>query len=178
MFPVSAFLDAFRLVSMRLAIGCCRSHFLSSLPILLIPHCTGRYMRPGSLYRPHHERFDENCEPRPPLHPETPRFKDPGTRPKGRIADKHPLQMVCVPNRVYWWCTCGYSNTQPFCDGQHLRIIGQTPHFHIDKVQFKPIRMTFDKKTEVWWCTCKQTNEPPFCDGSHKCAAVQEAFKY
>ncbi|TGZ52500.1 hypothetical protein CRM22_010612 [Opisthorchis felineus] len=147
---------------------------------LLIPHCSGRYMPPGTLFRQHHERFDENCEPLPRPHPETPRFRgvlDPEVKPKGLIADKRPFRMVCLPNRIYWWCSCGHSQTQPFCDGNHVRIIGQTPHFQINKFEYRPVRMTFKEKTEVWWCTCKQTNEPPYCDGSHNCAEVQAAIK-
>lgn len=40
-----------------------------------LPQCGGRYFPPGTLYRPHHERFDENCERKPLPHPETPRFQ-------------------------------------------------------------------------------------------------------
>ncbi|KAA0194547.1 Iron-binding zinc finger CDGSH type [Fasciolopsis buskii] len=103
---------------------------------------------------------------------------NPNSKHKPRIADKLPLKMICEPNRIYWWCSCGHSVNQPFCDGHHIRIIGQTPHFKINKPQFKPIKVTFKEKTEVWWCTCKQTNEPPYCDGSHKSAEVQSAFRY
>lgn len=68
---------------------------------------------------------------------------NPNSKHKPRIADKLPLKMICEPNRIYWWCSCGHSVNQPFCDGHHIRIIGQTPHFKINKPQFKPIKVTF-----------------------------------
>ncbi len=56
---------------------------------------------------------------------------------------------------TYWWCSCGYSSTQPFCDGSHK---GKG---------FSPVKVEITEKRKVAWCMCKQTAKPPFCDGSH-----------
>jgi CDGSH-type Zn-finger protein len=55
----------------------------------------------------------------------------------------------------YWWCACGRSKTQPFCDGSH-KGTGLAP---------KQVDLT-EAKT-VAWCGCKHSKSPPFCDGSH-----------
>lgn len=69
---------------------------------------------------------------------------------------KSPLKMEVNQGQNYWYCTCGYSNDQPFCNGSH----NGTKH--------KPLKVTFDTDKKVSWCTCKATMTPPFCDGSHK----------
>lgn len=69
---------------------------------------------------------------------------------------KKPVLMEVEANKNYWWCSCGYSNDQPFCNGSH----NGTKH--------KPKLVTFEEEKKVAWCTCKQSNNPPFCDGSHK----------
>ena len=56
----------------------------------------------------------------------------------------------------YWWCACGRSRNQPYCDGSH-----KTSN-HL------PLRVTIDADRKVAWCACKRTKTPPFCDGSHK----------
>lgn len=71
------------------------------------------------------------------------------------IADKQPCQMVLEPG-TYWWCSCGKSSTQPFCDGSHKGS------------EFAPVELKIDKKEEVWLCNCKHSAKPPYCDGSHK----------
>ena len=58
---------------------------------------------------------------------------------------------------TYWWCKCGLSKAQPFCDGSHTGT------------GISPMEVTIDTKKRVVWCACKQTGTPPFCDGSHSC---------
>lgn len=55
----------------------------------------------------------------------------------------------------YWWCSCGKSAKQPFCDGSHKGS------------EFEPVKFTLAEKTTVWLCGCKRTQDKPFCDGMH-----------
>jgi CDGSH-type Zn-finger protein len=56
---------------------------------------------------------------------------------------------------TYWWCACGRSKTQPFCDGSH-KGSGFTP----EKVEIGEART-------VAWCGCKHSGTKPMCDGTH-----------
>ena len=75
---------------------------------------------------------------------------------KGAVAGKEPIPIAVVAGRDYWWCACGKSKSQPFCDGSH-KGTGLTP------VQFKA-----EESKTVWLCGCKQTKGRPMCDGTHK----------
>lgn len=70
-------------------------------------------------------------------------------------ADTKPVVMELEAG-TYFWCQCGLSNKQPFCDGSHSGS------------GFAPMAFTIEEKKRVALCTCKQTNKSPFCDGSHK----------
>jgi CDGSH iron-sulfur domain-containing protein 3 len=70
------------------------------------------------------------------------------------VCGKSPMVEEMEPG-TYWWCSCGYSATQPFCDGSHK---GKG---------FTPVKVEIAEKQKVAWCLCKQTKTPPFCDGSH-----------
>lgn len=72
-----------------------------------------------------------------------------------KIAAKFPAAVVLEPG-AYFWCACGKSKNQPFCDGSHQGS-------GIFPVQFK-----IDTKREVFLCQCKQTKNKPFCDGTHR----------
>lgn len=55
----------------------------------------------------------------------------------------------------YWWCACGRSKNQPFCDGSH------------EGTAFEPKELVITERQTVALCRCKRTKNPPFCDGSH-----------
>uniref|UniRef100_A0A0K0E9S5 CDGSH iron-sulfur domain-containing protein 3, mitochondrial n=1 Tax=Strongyloides stercoralis TaxID=6248 RepID=A0A0K0E9S5_STRER len=80
---------------------------------------------------------------------------------KGKIHSKLPIKVFLKKDKVYSWCNCGYSGSQPLCDGSHKSV--NTP-----KTSLKPVRYIPDKDMEVWLCNCKQTKNRPFCDGSHE----------
>ena len=75
-----------------------------------------------------------------------------------QIAKCEPAIVKVVPGKIYAWCSCGLSETQPFCDGKHKAI---------DEMPFRSLKVEFTEEKEVWFCQCKQTKTPPFCDGSH-----------
>lgn len=71
------------------------------------------------------------------------------------IAQKAP-KMLTLETGTYFWCACGQSNNQPFCDGSHKTT------------EFKPLVFKIDVKKEVWLCQCKHSENKPFCDGTHR----------
>lgn len=72
------------------------------------------------------------------------------------IADNKPVKVTLSKGQEYHFCTCGKSNSQPFCDGSHA---GTT---------FTPRVIVSDQDGEAWLCACKHTRSTPFCDGTHK----------
>jgi len=74
---------------------------------------------------------------------------------EAKIAGKKPTVVELEPG-TYWWCSCGLSENQPFCDSSHKMT------------DFSPIKIEVEQKHKYWLCTCKQSNEKPFCDGAHK----------
>lgn len=70
------------------------------------------------------------------------------------IVERAP-KVESVEPGTYWWCACGRSATQPFCDGSH-KGTGIEP---------KEVKITESGK--VPWCMCKHTGTPPWCDGAH-----------
>jgi len=70
--------------------------------------------------------------------------------------EKKPVVME-LDEGTYYWCSCGRSATQPFCDGSHKKTTG-----------FEPVEFTIEEKQKVPLCNCKKTASPPYCDGAHK----------
>jgi len=71
-------------------------------------------------------------------------------------AQKAPYAVNVEAGRKYWWCACGRSAKQPFCDGSH-KAFG-----------LEPLEYTATATTQVWFCGCKSTKSKPMCDGTHK----------
>lgn len=75
---------------------------------------------------------------------------------KPKIAAKSPIAVELKEGKTYYWCTCGRSSKQPFCDGAH------------EGTSFKPMKFTAEKDEKAYLCACKYTKNPPYCDGTHK----------
>ena len=72
-----------------------------------------------------------------------------------KIAGKQPIPVEVVAGKTYWWCACGQSKKQPFCDGSHKGTA------------FEPQGWTAEKTGKAFFCACKQTGKSPLCDGTH-----------
>jgi len=70
-------------------------------------------------------------------------------------AQNGPYQVELEEGKLYFWCACGKSSTQPFCDGAHK------------DTDIEPIRFKAETSGTFNICGCKQTDEHPYCDGSH-----------
>jgi CDGSH-type Zn-finger protein len=68
---------------------------------------------------------------------------------------KSPYQADLSPEKKYFWCSCGLSQTQPFCDGAHKGSGKKSLPFEVAVPQ------------TAWLCGCKMTKNPPYCDGTH-----------
>jgi CDGSH-type Zn-finger protein len=72
-------------------------------------------------------------------------------------ASDTPFAVDVKQGEDYWWCSCGVSKAQPFCDGSH-KAAGE----------FSPVKFTAEVDSKVYFCGCKATRNQPLCDGSHK----------
>lgn len=72
------------------------------------------------------------------------------------VPQKSPYAAEVEAGKQYFWCACGNSKNQPYCDGSHKGG------------PFSPVAFTPDSTGTVFLCGCKHTANPPYCDGSHK----------
>jgi len=72
------------------------------------------------------------------------------------IAAKSPFATNVEQGKDYYWCSCGKSQSQPFCDGSHKGS------------EFAPTKFTAEESKTVYFCGCKQSKKGALCDGSHK----------
>jgi len=71
------------------------------------------------------------------------------------VASREPIRVELEPGS-YWWCRCGRSKDQPWCDGSHAGT------------GIEPQELELKRKKKLWLCLCKATGSSPFCDGSHE----------
>ena len=72
-----------------------------------------------------------------------------------RVSDT-PFSIEVEAGKSYFWCACGRSATQPFCDGSHKGT------------GLAPVKYTATASKAVYFCGCKATKKAPLCDGTHK----------
>lgn len=72
-----------------------------------------------------------------------------------KIPQSTPYVETLEPG-TYFWCSCGQSSNQPYCDGSHKGT------------EFRPVSIEIESAQRVALCGCKHTGGPPMCDGSHK----------
>jgi len=72
-----------------------------------------------------------------------------------KVAARRPAVLELEPGKSYWWCACGRSANQPFCDGSH------------EGTEFTPLEVTVDERKNYALCQCKHTATRPWCDGTH-----------
>ncbi len=78
------------------------------------------------------------------------------SRDKPIIAANTPAVVSLEAGKTYYYCACGRSADQPFCDGSHR------------DTDIKPVKFTPEKDHSAWICRCKQTRKPPYCNGAHR----------
>jgi CDGSH-type Zn-finger protein len=71
------------------------------------------------------------------------------------VAERRPAVLELDPG-TYWWCACGRSASQPFCDGSHKGT------------GFTPQKFEITERERVALCQCKHSKNTPYCDGSHR----------
>lgn len=83
------------------------------------------------------------------------------------IADNKPIKVELKAGQEYYFCRCGRSKKQPYCDGSH------------SGTGMKPMSFTAEKDEDAYLCQCKHTANAPFffCDGTHKRFTTEQVAK-
>lgn len=74
---------------------------------------------------------------------------------KPTVAQEAPMAVDLLEGETVWWCACGRSADQPWCDGSHYGT------------GIEPLEWTAKASKTYYLCCCKQTKRGPLCDGSH-----------
>ena len=72
-----------------------------------------------------------------------------------KIADKKPIKVELTKGEEQYWCACGLSNNQPYCDGSHRTT------------DITPLKFEATDSGEAYLCMCKHSKNAPYCDGTH-----------
>ena len=75
---------------------------------------------------------------------------------EAKIVQISPFAVEVESGKTYYYCTCGLSENQPFCNGSHKGT------------DFSPIKFEAQESKKVYFCGCKNTSNQALCDGSHK----------
>jgi len=75
---------------------------------------------------------------------------------EAKIVQKAPFPVEVESGKTYYYCSCGLSENQPFCNGSHKGT------------DFSPVKFEAQESKKVYFCGCKNTSNDPLCDGSHK----------
>jgi CDGSH-type Zn-finger protein len=78
------------------------------------------------------------------------------------LASRTPFAVDVEQGKTYWWCACGRSRRQPFCDGSHKTT------------EFTPVEYVAGRSERVWFCGCKRSAARPLCDGTHKTLPAEQ----
>ncbi|USD67566.1 glutamate synthase-related protein [Vibrio sp. SCSIO 43136] len=81
------------------------------------------------------------------------------------VADNKPVKVELTAGEDQYFCRCGRSKNQPYCDGSHAGT------------DFKPMKFTPSESGDAYLCNCKHSNNLPYCDGSHKQFSVEQVGK-
>lgn len=76
--------------------------------------------------------------------------------PTPEMPQKAPYPVEVEAGKSYWWCACGKSASQPFCDGSHKGS------------EFAPTQYKAGASKTVYFCGCKQSANGALCDSTHR----------
>ncbi len=71
------------------------------------------------------------------------------------VAQKAPFPVELTEGQKVFWCSCGRSSKQHFCDGSHKGT------------DFTPVAFEAPAAKTYYFCGCKASAKAPLCDGAH-----------